>query len=344
MGKTIEVAADRAYDQTKSVLPAEVARGVYMRNAPSLAALKLMHLMIATAGGRMAEPVRHEIRLSDIRRIDGMDNHTRTSLTPLFEELRAAVLTHDDTEAKRVVIGGVLDHAVLDYRHEVSGDTLLSWYFGRMFLDMAEKSNHWAILDRQTVFHLGSKYSVLLFQHVASLAGFDHVRRKSFTIPDLRAMLGVPEGKLMRFADLNRRALIPSIAEINQLSRLTLTATARKIGRTVASVEITWGVKADSAETAKELAGSKVGRKVRRDGSGETPALTFPATGTLKGTEPWDALAREHVTKIQGGQVPDLRALTDAFRVWCGTKDIPLDKSGIDRTFIGFCKNYRSAQ
>ena len=29
MGKTIEVAVDRAYDQTKTVLPAEVARGTY---------------------------------------------------------------------------------------------------------------------------------------------------------------------------------------------------------------------------------------------------------------------------------------------------------------------------
>jgi hypothetical protein len=66
MGRTIQIAADRAFDQTKTVLPAEVARGVYMRNAPSLQALKLMHLMIATAGGRMAEEVQHDIRLSDI--------------------------------------------------------------------------------------------------------------------------------------------------------------------------------------------------------------------------------------------------------------------------------------
>jgi hypothetical protein len=52
MGKTTEVAADRAYDQTKTVLPTEVAQGVYMQNAPSLRALKMFHLMIATAGGR----------------------------------------------------------------------------------------------------------------------------------------------------------------------------------------------------------------------------------------------------------------------------------------------------
>ena len=176
MGKTTQVAADRAYDRTKTVLPAEVARGVYMRNAPSLAALKLMHLMIGTAGGRMADPIRHEIRLSDIRAIDGMHNHTRVSLTPLFEELRAVTIREGDPEieADRVVIGGLLDRAVLDRKDAVSGDTLLSWYFGRSFIEMAEQSNHWAIMDRQTVFHLGSKYSVLLFQHIASLANLKH--------------------------------------------------------------------------------------------------------------------------------------------------------------------------
>ena len=197
-----------------------------------------MHLMIATAGGRMAEEVQHDIRLSEIRRIEGMKNHDRASLTPLFEELRAAVLTFDDSEAMEVTIGGFLDEAVIKYRHEVSDDILVSWYFARTFRRMAEESNHWAILDRQTVFHLGSKYSVLLFQHVASLAGLEFVREKTFTVPELRALLGVSEGKLDRFADLNRRAILPAVEEINQLSRLTLTARPNKIGRTVASVTI----------------------------------------------------------------------------------------------------------
>ena len=52
MGKTLDVARDRAFDQTKTVLPAEVARGTYMQNPPGLAALKLMHLLIAKAGGK----------------------------------------------------------------------------------------------------------------------------------------------------------------------------------------------------------------------------------------------------------------------------------------------------
>ena len=319
MGQTSKVAADRAFDQTKTVLPAEVARGVYMRNAPSLQALKLMHLMIATAAGRMAEPVRHEIRLSDIRKIKGMNNHTRASLTPLFEELRAAVLTYDDRESERVVIGGVLDQAILDYRHEVSGDTLMSWYFGRTFIDMAQLSNHWAIMDRQTVFHLTSKYSVLLFQHIVSLTSLDHIDRKTFTVSELRAVLGVPEEKLARFSNFKQKALVPAIAEINQLSRLHLTTTMKKVGRTVTEITITWQEKEldRQLETRQELDRPRVGRKARRSGTAETPALSFPSSGSVKGDRFWEPLAREHVTRIQGGHVPDLRGLTDAFRNWC---------------------------
>jgi hypothetical protein len=340
MIKTTQVAADRAHDQTKTVLPTEVARGVYMQHAPSLLALKLMHLMIGTAAGRMADDTRHEFRLSAIRNIKGMDNLTRKSVVPLFVELRAATLINDDLTAMRTVIGGLLDEAVVDYRHEVSGDTLITWTFGSTFRRMARDSNHWAILDRQTVFHLTSKYSVLLFQHISSLTNLKHVTSKTFTIPELRAMFGVPDAKHKRFAELNRWTLQPAIAEISQLSRLTLTATIHKIGRTAASVEIAWEVRPDPTETKRELDRPKVGRKARRNGTTETPVLSFPEHGSIRDTPTWDKIARDNAPKLDGGHVPDLRKLADAFRKWCDGKSIPLDTVKIEKTFTTWCKSY----
>lgn len=249
MSKTLQVAADRAHDQTRTVMPAEVARGIYVENPPGLRALKLMHLMIATAGARMAEDEEHVIRLSDIRRVEGMAHHDRASLEPLFRDLRAAVLTYDEPRRSRVVIGGFLDEAVIDYHDEAGGDLLVTWTFGKTFRRMAAASDLWALIDRQTVFSLNSKYAVLLFQHIASLAGFAHVQAKTFTVRDLRAILGVEPSKLNRFADLNRRALQPAIMEINDTSRLHLTATPRKAGRTVASVEIAWTEKLAASAT-----------------------------------------------------------------------------------------------
>lgn len=336
MGKTIQVASDRAFDQTKTVLPAEVARGVYMRNAPSLQALKLMHLMIGTAGGRMAEDVRHEICLSDIRKIDGMNNHTRASLTPLFQELAAAVITHDHPEKMVVTIGGLLDEARIDYRHEVSGDLLVTWWFGRSFRRMAEESNHWAILDRQTVFHLGSKYSVLLFQHIASFEPYQHIKSRTFTVPELRAILGIPEGKLDRFSNLMQKALKPAIDEIGQLSRFVLTVTPRKIGRTVASVEISWAEKETEAkaDTKRELDRPKQGRKARRDGSVEMVSApeAFPDAGSIAYSS-WAAIAKEVLPEPRR----DLDLVASDFRSFCATRRINLAANNIEKTFRTFC-------
>ena len=303
-----------------------------MRNAPGLAALKLMHLMIGTAGGRMAEDVRHEMRLSDIRKIEGMDNHTRASLIPLFQELAAAVLTHDDPQKMVVTIGGLLDEARIDYRHEISGDLLVTWTFRSTFRRMAAESNHWAILDRQTVFHLGSKYSVLMFQHISSLVNLDRVRAKIFTIPELRAVLGIPEGKLDRFSNLNQRVIQPAISEINHLSRLTLTATPNKIGRTVASVTIAWQVKDDPRMIKRELAVSKVGRKVRRDGSAEAVPLTFPETGGIAYSQRWLSI------KQAAGCNTDNQKIASDFRRFLADRGLTRDASNIEKLFDDFCR------
>jgi hypothetical protein len=343
MGKTIKVAADRVYDQTKTVLPAEVAQGVYMQNAPSLQALKLMHLMIGKAGGRMADDTTHEMRLSDVRKIEGMKNHDRTSLTPLFAELAAAVIISDDLEKKVVTIGGMLDEAKIDYSYsdEVSGDLLISWGFGRTFRRMAQDSNHWAILDRQAVFHLGSKYSVLLFQHIASLQNLKYVSSKRFTVSELRAMFGVPEGKHKRFADLRRNIVTPVISEINSdVTRLQLKVSYHKIGRTVAEVEIAWDVKKDLTKVRAEQDRPRVGRKARRDGTAEHAVLVFPASGSVKDTQPWDRIARDLAPRIQGNHLPDLRVLADTFRKWCDEKSIRLDAPRIEKTFTTWCKSY----
>ena len=266
----------------------------------------------------------------------------RATLRQLFVNLAGTVMVFDDTEAQCEIIGGFLDRAKLDYRHEVSDDLLVAWWFGGAFREMAEKSCHWAIMDRQTIFALSLKYSILLYQHIASLVNLKHTNSKTFTVPELRVVLGVPEGRIKRFADLNRDVLKPAIAEINQTSRLTLTATRHKIGHTVASVTIAWEEKETEKKqsTKAELDRPRVGRKARRDGTAETPVTAFPDSGSVKNTEPWDRIARDNAPRIDGRHVPDLRMLADTFRKWCGEKSISLDTASIEKTFTTWCKSY----
>lgn len=327
----MQVAADRAYDPTKTVLPVEVARGIYIENPPSAQALKLMHLLIAKAGGRMADEMQHEMRMSDLKHIEGMRNHDRASLRALFTQLRAAVMVYDDTEAQEEIIGGFMDEIRLDYRREAADALVVKWWFGRTFRRIAAESNHWAILDRQTVFSLSSKYSILLFQHIASLANLDRIDSKSFTIPELRALFGVEGDKLERFADFNRRALQPAIAEINHLSRLKLKAIPRKTGRTVTSVEISWKVKPDPTEAKQELARPKVGRKARRDGMAETIAVSFPETGGIAYSPQWLKLKR------MTGCNMDNELIASNFRRFCRERRIALNTSNIEKIFSDYC-------
>lgn len=327
------MAADRAFDQTKTVMPAEVARGTYMQNPPGLAALKLMHVMIGKAGGRMGEDVEHRVRLSEVRSVEGLRNHDRASLAPLFAELQAAVLISDDTERQRLTIGGLLDIAEIDYRDEASGDLVISWYFSRMFTRMAAASDHWAILDRQTAFRLKSRYSMLLFQHIASLVKQSRVTSKTFTVPELRAVLGVEPGKLERFADMNARAIHPAIEEISTESRFVLTATPRKIGRTVASIEITWAEKPSESRQAlrAEMERHSAGRKARRNGTAETSPVTFPETGGITYSPRWLDLKRA------AGCNMDNNEIATRFRRFLTDRGIKRDAANVEKLFSDFC-------
>jgi hypothetical protein len=162
----------------------------------------------------------------------------------------------------------------------------------------------------------------------------NHVTSKTFTVAELRAVLGTPDGTLDRFADFNRRAVQPAIAEINQTSRLTLTATPRKVGRTVASVTIAWEEKPQEAkqEAKRELDRPKVGRKARRDGSAETLAPAFPATGGISYSPHWQQIKRD------AGCNKDDQLIASDFRRFCKGKGIALDAKNIEAVFASYCR------
>ena len=259
----------------------------------------------------------------------------RPASYPCFPQIRAATIIFDDVDSKQVTVGGFLDEAKIDYHDEDKGDIKARWWFSKTFRRMAEKSCHWAIMDRQTVFALRSKYSILLFQHIASLTALDHITDKTFTVPELRVVCGVPDNKLERFADLRRRVIESAIAEINQLSRLTLTATPNKIGRTVASVTIAWAINPDLIEAKRELDRSNIGRKVRLQGTAETPIAAFPTSGSIRFLDPWERLARENCNWDHG-------KIADAFRAWCRKKKIKLDAIKIEQKFVNFCASQKT--
>ncbi|MEO0619832.1 MAG: replication initiation protein [Pseudomonadota bacterium] len=94
------------------------------------------------------------------------------------------------------------------------------------------------------------------------------MRRQSeaFSEADLRAKLGVPKGKLKRFADFNAQCLKPAVGEINQLTDFEVSIGLKKRGRRVEMIQLTWLKKCpearDHAKAERER--SRVGRVARR--------------------------------------------------------------------------------
>ena len=132
-------------------------------------------------------------------------------------------------------------------------------------LDVLQTSRTWARLKSEILYLLRSKYSIRLYEMIEQRI---NMRRQSetFSEADLRGMLGVPKGKLKRFADFNSQCLKPAVGEINQMTDYVVTIALKKRKRRVESIQLMWMKKAPETRklAAEERERSRVGRVARR--------------------------------------------------------------------------------
>jgi plasmid replication initiation protein len=124
------------------------------------------------------------------------------------------------------------------------------------------------------MYALRSKYSIRLYEMVERRIGLMK-QYEDFSVDEFRAMLGVPEGKLDRFADFNKHCLKPALSEVNQLTDFTIEVMAIKKGRTVEKLRLAWFKKSPAQLRAAhdEREKSRIGRQARWHGSVEV--ITF---------------------------------------------------------------------
>jgi plasmid replication initiation protein len=88
---------------------------------------------------------------------------------------------------------------------------------------------------------------------------------EEFTTDTFRAMIGVPEGKLERFADFNKYCLKPALEEVNHLTDFHVEILAIKKGRAVEKLFMTWLKKSpdEMRKAHDEREKSRIGRRAR---------------------------------------------------------------------------------
>ena len=333
MGYAVNSAETSSHDPAQLTKAGELADGQYseraLRNPPSLQALKLQDVLMKNAGGKIADDKWHELPLATFKQVKGFRNLTHEDVVRLFEELRSVTMRHVNNAEGHTVIYGLIAVGRVDMDE---GNGKLRYKFDDEFRKIVEQSNLYAILDYRAGLAMSSRYAHRLHEMISFRAARER-QMERFTVEELRARLGVQTGKLATWTAFKQKALDAAIDEVNQSSRFRVSyRITKRERRKTAEVELAWEVKEALEDAKKEQEAHSVARKGRR--AEAKVRLSFPESGSVKYTDPWEQLARDNSNWDHG-------KIADAFRSFCSQKGIKLGAKNIETVFVNFCKSQK---
>lgn len=227
---------------------------------------RIYNLLLENAWDAIDKNVEHVISKADLRGSHNSNDRVGQSIERLMSAIvRVKTMRDGAPHVERVqLLGGNVE--------SLKRDGLLHYEIPARLRRIIEDSTVFARLKREVMFALTSKYALTFYEIVQKRGNLKYISKERFKLEELRGFLGVPDGKLTSWSNLNLRALQPAIKEVNALSDFEVQVDPIKTGRKVTDVELRWWRKdADGVgASARELTYSKVGRKPRTEGTVET--------------------------------------------------------------------------
>lgn len=221
------------------------------------------------------ESKRYTIELSELRPHNSHDN------APIEEavlQLMKTIIsvTRDNGSVRRVQFLGGNDMSDSRRPHGV-----LTYVFDPYLIEILQDSKIWGKISLPVLMAFSSKYTISLYENVAQWTGLNNKKSATFTIDELRNLLGVEPEKYPLFAGLNQRVLGPALAEINAMAPFNIGVLIIKTGRKITHVRINWWNKTVDEHKAAwaEIGKTKLGRKTRISSKGEY--VVGPASGLV---------------------------------------------------------------
>lgn len=236
------------------------------------------NILLAHAWERLDDPQADHTISTDELKLGGHDSTDR--LSDSLVRLMQAVITVQATGARgqpvtrmSQLLGGC------DVEDEDRPAGQITYGFDKRLIWIIKYSTAWGKLRKEIMCSLSSKYAIALYETAEKRIRLKYKKSEEFDLKDFRGLLGVPPGKLQRWADLRRFAIKPAVDEINQLCDFEISVEPIKHGRAVVAVRLSWANKDDEAddEARRERGRPKTGRKARREGTVERIAETPPA-------------------------------------------------------------------
>ncbi|MBA4763819.1 replication initiation protein [Sphingomonas sp.] len=236
----------------------------------TLADRRIYNLLIANAWERIGEPIIHRIAKSGLKGTHQGNERVESSLLRLMGTIAIVTIRKDGKSYKRrVQLLGPSDESL-------EKDGFLHYRIPDELIEILRNSQVYARLKTQVMYCFESKYALCLYEMIERRIGLEYKQKEEFTIEEVRGLLNVPEGKLERFADLNKYCLKVAVEEINKLCPFYVDFTPIKNGRKVERVALHWFPKTSSGKRdAQNLIDqhSIVRRAKLRGGIPELPVL-----------------------------------------------------------------------
>ena len=262
---------------------------------------RVINILYANAGNRLCDDVEHVISVAELRGPHKGGERVKDSVIKLQKTLVQVptIGKNGKPATKRVPV--LSDTTTSDDEDDPSGQVVYSFSPGMRAI--IKDSTLWGRVRTAVVFAFTSKYSIALYELVTTRINLKHIWQEEFSAEDVRALLGVPEGKLERIPNLLQKVIRPAEAEVNGIANFGVKIEPLRKGGPkrglVTGFRISWWHKDELAlkEAYRELNRSKVGRIARLTGK----AVKVTAAGGIPG-----------ISDDVADALKELRAATDA--------------------------------
>lgn len=289
----------------------------------SLADRRTWNLLLVNAWGeRLENPTADfTIDLRELRGLHDSNDRVRESLKKLQKTL--VNVTFPDGKRRVVQMLGATD-----FENEDRQEGTLTYDFHRKLIPVLRDSEIYARMETKVLSAFTSKYGLGLYEVIASKINLRKASEE-IDLEALRQWLGVEDGKLSRWPDLNRFAVKPAVREVNALSPYAVEIEPIRRGRKVISLRVSWAKKQPFSPAeraaAREVNRSKIGRKSRISGTVQTVSIELTLDEIQKGYDAAAPICR----------IDKHRAYEDWKSMVRGFEQKPSNPVG---HFIDFCK------
>ncbi|MEL6480018.1 MAG: replication initiation protein [Pseudomonadota bacterium] len=201
----------------------------------TLQARRLYNLLIAHAfGPEMGrEGQEWTIDLAALRGTHKGNERIEASILALMKTIVTVRMA--DGRTRRVALLGGND---MDDPERPRGT--LSYSFDKRLVPLLRESSVFGKLELEVMRAFSTKYALALYEALSRRVRLSHVFSETFELDAFRELMGVPEGKLATYSNLNLKAIKPALAEINALASFGVAIEPVKRGRRVVAVKVSW--------------------------------------------------------------------------------------------------------